>query len=191
MDIRAILFVDGENLVWRYQDQVSAGRIPADGVVHEPDCFVWHPGITTVSQHGLFRVCYYTTVVGSDERVEEIKQKLSRIVFEATVPGGGQITGQVVPLVFKKLQRSNKTRVVDIHLIIDVMKYAHLNAVDMIYLVSGDQDYLPLIHEVMHQGKQVYVGAVSSGLGKPLTYSWDEFFDLDRFFFKPTVSAAT
>ena len=191
MDVRTILFIDGENLVFRYQAEVTAGRIPADGVIHEPDCFVWHPGITTVSQFGLFRVCYYTTVVGSEERVEESKQKLSKIVFKVTALGGVGITGQVVPLVFKKLQKSNKTRVVDIRLIIDVMKYAHLNAVDMIYLVSGDQDYLPLIQEVMHQGKQVYVGAVSSGLGKPLTYSCDEFFDLDKFFFKPTVSAAT
>src|SRR2546428_8537671 len=99
MDVRTILFVDGENLVFRYQDEVKAGRIPADDVIHEPDCFVWHPGITTVSQCGLFRVCYYTTVVGSDERVEEIKQKLSGIVFKATPPGGGYITGQVVPLV--------------------------------------------------------------------------------------------
>lgn len=189
MDLRTILFIDGENLVFRYQDEIKAGRIPADGVVHEPDCFVWHPGITSVSQFGLARVCYYTTVVGSNERVEEIKQKLAAIIFHAVPIGGGQLTGQIVPLVFKKLQQSNKTRVIDIHLIIDVLRFAHSNAVELIYLASGDQPYLPLIQEVMRQGKQVYVGALSSGLAKPLTYGCDEFFNLDKFFFKPTPQA--
>ena len=191
MDIRTILFVDGENLVFRYQDEIKAGQVAADGVVHEPDCFVWHPGITSVSEFGLFRVCYYTSVVGTDERVEEVKRKLASIIFRAIPPGGGQLTGQIVPIVFKKLQKSNKTRVVDIQLIIDVLKYAHSNAADLIYLVSGDKDYLPLITEVMRQGKQVYIGALSSGLAKPLTYSCDEFFNLDKFFFKPTAQAAT
>ena len=189
MDIRAILFVDGENLVFRFQEGIKAGRVPADGIVHEQDCFVWHPDITKVSVFGLFRVCYYTSVVGDDKRIEEVKQKLSRITFRAEVSLEQVITGQVIPLVFKKLQQSNKTRIVDIHLVIDVLKYAHLNAVDLIYLISGDGDYLPLIQEVMRQGKQVYVGALSSGLAKPLVYSCDEFFDLDKYLFKPTAPA--
>src|SRR5712692_5613726 len=191
MDIRTILFVDGENLVFRFQDELKAGRTPADGVIHEPDCFVWHPGITHISHFGLFRVCYYTTVTGDDSRLESIKQKLAAIVFNAVTPGGPVITGQVVPVVFKKLQKSTKTRVVDIHLITDVLRYAHSDAAELIYLVSGDQDYLPLIHEVMRQGKQVYIGALSSGLAKVLTYSCDEFFNLDKFFFKPAVPGAT
>ncbi len=186
MDVRTIVFVDGENLVFRFQDQLKAGRIAAPDVVHEPDCFVWHPQITRVSAFGLFRVCYYTSVVGSDERLMEIRQKLSAITYNATTTGlGTAITGQVVPLVFKKLQQSRKTRVVDIHLIIDVLKYAHLNAIELIYLVSGDGDYLPLVNEVMRQGKQVYIGALSSGLATELRYSCDEFFDLDKFFFTP------
>ena len=184
MDLRAILFVDGENLVFRYQEEIRLGRIPADGVIHEPDCFVWHPGITSVSHFDLFRVCYYTTVVGSDDYIEQIRQKLAKIVFRATAMGPSHISGQIVPRVFKKPQKSTKTRSVDIHLIIDVLQYAHLNAVDLIYLASGDQDYLPLIENVMRQGKQVYISAFSSGLGKPLAYSCDEFFDLDKFFFK-------
>jgi len=191
MDIRAVLFVDGENLVFRYQESLKAGRKPANGVIHEPDVFVWHPGVTTVTSFDLFRVCYYTTVVGDDQRLEQIKQKLASIIFKADTTGDSVMTGQIVPLIFKKPQKSNKTRVVDIHMIIDVMKYAHLNVVDLIYLISGDQDYLPLITEVMRQGKQVYVGALSSGLGKPLVYSCDEFFDLDKFFFTSEAATAT
>lgn len=191
MDHRTILFVDGENLVFRFQDELRAGRVAADGVIHEPDCFVWHPGITSISHFDLFRVCYYTTVIGDDARVEEIKQRLSKVVFNAIGPNNTAISGQVVPMVFKKPQQSRKTRVVDIHLIIDVLRYAHSNAIEIIYLASGDGDYLPLINEVMHEGKQVYVGALSSGLAKPLTYTCDEFFELDRFFFKPLAESAT
>ena len=183
MDFRTILFVDGENLVFRYQDELKSGRVAADGVIHEPDCFVWHPRITHISHFGLFRVYYYTTVIGDDDRVEEIKQRLSSIVFNATGPDNIGITGQVVPIVFKKLQKSRKTRVVDIHLIIDVLRYTHLNAIEIVYLVGGDEDYLPLINEVMREGKQVYIGALTSGLAKSLTYTCDEFFDLDKLFF--------
>ena len=191
MDMRTILFVDGENLVFRYQDELKAGKKPADGVVHEPDVFVWHPGVATISHFHLFRVCYYTTVVGDDAKVVDAKEKLARVVFRAQSGPQAQISGQIVPVVFKKPERSRKTRVVDIHLVIEVMKYAFSNTVDLVYLISGDQDYLPLITEVMHQGKQVYVGALSSGLGQPLTYSCDEFFNLDRFFFKTEAPSAT
>jgi uncharacterized LabA/DUF88 family protein len=184
MGPRTILFVDGENLVFRFQEEVKAGRTPNDDLIHEPDCFVWHPAMARVSRYDLFRVCYYTTVVGDEDRVESVKRKLAEIKFAAVPADGPVMTGQVVPAVFKKLQRSTKTRVVDIRLIIDVLRYAHSDAIDLIYLVSGDQDYLPLINEVMHLGKQVYVGALSSGLAKPLTYNCDEFFNLDRLFFK-------
>jgi hypothetical protein len=46
---KAFLFVDGENLVMRYQAMVQNGKRPKRGVVHIPDVFVWHPGITTWS----------------------------------------------------------------------------------------------------------------------------------------------
>jgi uncharacterized LabA/DUF88 family protein len=182
---RTILFIDGENLVFRYQDAVKAGRVPNEGVVHEPDCFVWHPSLTSISVLHLIRVCYYTSVVGDDPKVEQVKQKLASIMYQCDSTPEMSKTGQIVPMVFKKLQKSTKTRVVDIHLIIDVLRFAHSNAVDLIYLASGDLDYMPLIQEVMRQGKQVYVGGFSSGLAKPLTYSCDEFFDLDQFFFQP------
>ena len=186
MELRTILFVDGENLVFRYQDEIRKGRIPTDVVVHEPDCFVWHPRMTQISNFDLIRVYYYTTVAGDEPRLDEIRRKLAAIIFQ-TGRGRTQITGQIVPLVFKKDKQSRKTRTVDIHLIIDVLRFAHLNAIDLIYLASGDEDYLPLIREVMRQGKQVYIGALSSGLGKSLTYECDDFFDLDKFFFKPPM----
>ncbi len=142
MDLRTILFVDGENLVFRYQDMITAGHIPSSDIVHEPDCFVWHPRMTNLSEFELVRVCYYTSVVGSYERVEEIKQKLAAIIYRAG-HGRNQITGQIVPLVFKKPQQSRKTRTVDIHLIIDVLRFAHLDAIDLISCQRGRRLFAP------------------------------------------------
>src|SRR5687767_4218293 len=105
MELRTILFVDGENLVFRYQDQIRKGRIPADVIVHEPDCFVWHPRMTQLSHFDLVRVYYYTAVVGDEQRIEEIKKKLAAIIFHAG-RGRDEITGQIVPLVFKKDKQS-------------------------------------------------------------------------------------
>lgn len=181
---KTILFVDGENLVFRYQDEIAKGREPADGVIHEKDCFVWHPKMTSISHFDLMRVCYYTTVVGDDVKVEHVRKRLSQIRYEARAAPNATVTGQIVPMVYKKAQQSRKTRVVDVHLIIDVLRYARSEMVDQIYLASGDEDYLPLAREVMHSGRQLFIAAFSSGLAQSLTYNCDEFFELDPFFFK-------
>lgn len=37
---RAMIFVDGENLTYRYQAMVAAGRKPKGSTTHEVDTFV-------------------------------------------------------------------------------------------------------------------------------------------------------
>ena len=182
---RAILFVDGENLVMRYQALVAAGRVPLAGVSHVKDVYVWHGAITEHAQYDFARVVYYTSVVGDEVRVNEIKGALARIIFKCQPDHQASYTGQLLPKVFKKSAQSQKTRNVDIQIVIDVMRHAHSNAFNLIFIASGDGDYLPLVSEVMHSGKQVYVAAFSSGLNPALTHSVDEFVDLDAFFFAP------
>jgi len=185
---RAILLVDGENLVFRYQEMLKAGRKPLPDVVHLPDVFVWHDSVTTHAAFGYTRVCYYTSVVGDDDAVATTKAEIGKILFRCSPDARMQYTGQLVPRVFKKLAKSKKTRNVDIQIIIDVMRSAHAAAHDLIVVASGDGDYLPLFSEVMHSGKQLYVAAFSSGLNPAIPYSVDEFIDLDRFFFAPDGS---
>ena len=36
-----MVFVDGENLVMRYQDMLAKGCVPKPGVLHEEDVIAW------------------------------------------------------------------------------------------------------------------------------------------------------
>ena len=188
---RSILFVDGENLTMRFQEMVAAGRTPHDSVVHRPDTFVWHPRIMRNYEgelQGVARVCYYTSVVGDDQRVVEVKQEIAGMEFVSVLSGpDGAISGRIVPIVFKKSAKSKKTRNVDIQVVIDVMRFAFADEVQRVYLASGDGDYLPLINEVMRRGKQVEVLALSSGLNPALRYSADRFYLLDEVFFQANI----
>jgi uncharacterized protein (TIGR00288 family) len=66
-----------------------------------------------------------------------------------------------------------------------MMRFAQNPGIDVLYLMSGDGDFLPLIQETMRLGKEVYVAALSSGLNPALRYSVDSFDDLDTIFFPP------
>jgi uncharacterized LabA/DUF88 family protein len=169
----------------RFQDMVASGHTPNRGVIHTLDTFVWHQRFTDNYDYELrkvVRTCYYTSVVGDETRVADIKRQLSQIQFE-TIGDDGGISGQIVPIVFKKLARSQKTRNVDIQVVIDVMRFAFTDEIERVYLASGDGDYLPLIDEVMRRGKQVEVLAFSSGLNPAIPYSVDRYFSLDPVFF--------
>lgn len=176
--------MDGENLVMRYQDMVAAGRTPDGHVVHIPDVLVWHPSlIRSLDLRSIFRVSYFTSVVGDDSRVADIRRAIAANTFTSSTDNGA-VNGQIVPVVFKKPSRSQKTRNVDIQVVIDVMRYAFTDEVDRVYLASGDGDYLPLLTEVMRRGKQVEVLAFSSGLNPLIPCSVDCFSCLDEVFFK-------
>jgi uncharacterized LabA/DUF88 family protein len=181
----AILLIDGENLVFRYQEMVAAGRTPRRNIVHIPDVLVWHGEMTSLNAYGYRRVCYYTSVVGDDNAVASVKAEIAKIIFYCQPGPVMRFFGQLVPKVFKKSAKSRKTRNVDIQIIIDVMRIAHGPSHEQIVIASGDGDYLPLFEEVMHSGKQLYVGAFSSGLNPAIPYSVDEFIDLDQVFFEP------
>ena len=183
---RSILFIDGENLVMRYQEMSASGKLPDSRVVHIPDVFVWHPNV--ISWHALrkvIRVVYYTSVVGDEVRVKETKRAIAANTYFSDADDG-RMHGQIVPVVFKKPSRSQKTRNVDIQVVIDVMRYAFTDEIDRVYLASGDGDYIPLLAEVMRRGKQVEVLALSSGLNDQLPYSVDRFLSLDTVFFGET-----
>jgi uncharacterized LabA/DUF88 family protein len=93
-------------------------------------------------------------------------------------------TAQIVPYLYKKLNKSHKTRLVDLNISIDFMRFAYNSNIHILVLLTGDSDFVPLVTEGMRLGKQVYVGAFSSGLGQELCHSCDEFISLDDVFFK-------
>lgn len=182
--IRAIIFVDGENLTYRYQAMVTEGRKPKDSIKHEVDTFVWAPAIVDYSSWRLTRVSYYTSVVGDDTKLQQLAEQLAAIRYEYSA-GFGFLN----PHIFKKQKRGDKTKSVDINLVTDLLRHTYNQSVDEVCVLTGDGDYLPTIQEVMRQGVRVNVGAFSSGLDIRLCTQSDEFIDLDPMFFEPELPA--
>lgn len=178
--MKVMIFVDGENLTYRFQTMVATGRRPKAQIQHEPDTFVWIPEIVTYGTWILTRVSYYTSVVGDDVRLQQLAERLAAIRYDYSI-GFGFLN----PHIFKKQNRGAKTKSVDINLVTDLLRHTYNRSVDEVLVLSGDGDYLPTIHEVMRQGIRVSVGAFSSGLDIRLRTQTDEFVDLDQMCFEP------
>ncbi len=196
---RLMAFVDGENLTARFSAMVGAGRQPrvrADDEIRWPvvkhgDSFVWSPATVfgIAADHlELVRAHYYTTFVGGSDVLDEFSEWIGQQFAFRFADGGGQrVVKSAVPLiprVFHKTARKTRTKSVDINLCVEALEYVHRDAVDAIYLVTGDVDYLPLIEAVMRAGKRVFLAALSSGLSPRLKYGVDRFVPLDDTYFR-------
>lgn len=190
MSDRTVILVDGENLVLRFQAMIDAGYKQKPDVVYQKDDFVWHPRITHVYNFEAVRASYYVTKVGDDVAIHNLKTAISKIPYQYSQTTGWG-SGRLNPRVYKKQEKTKKTKSVDINITVDALRHTYSNSADIIYLLTGDGDYLPLVEEIMRQGKQAWVGAFSSGLHPDLMHVPDDFIDLDKFFFsdvsKPTV----
>lgn len=192
---RTLIFVDGENLVFRYQEMIAAGRKPAPGNIHIPDCFIWNQTILDNHLWDLKRIAYHTSVVGDDLKVRQVREEIATTTFSCHVEHVGKDSvrekaGQIVPFVRKKPSKSKKESICDIALSVDIMRACYRDHADIVWLFSGDGDFLSLINEVIHSGKLAYVSAFSSGLCEEIPYVVDEFLPLDRYFFISEESTA-
>ncbi|GIW65220.1 MAG: NYN domain-containing protein [Candidatus Parcubacteria bacterium] len=66
----------------------------------------------------------------------------------------------------------------DIGIAVDVVRFSHL--VDVIILVTGDGDFLPLVEYLQNQGKQVEVAGFSQTTSARLKEIADFYHDLDE-----------
>jgi uncharacterized LabA/DUF88 family protein len=191
-----LIFVDGENLTLRYQEMVRAGRVPAPDNVHIRDCFVWNQRVLDDNLWNLKRVSYYTSVTGSDDLVRQVREQIAAVKFNcrtgaisgALGTGFTTRTGQIVPFVRRKSARTRKESVCDIAITVDVMRACYRDHAKIIWLFSGDGDFLSLLNEVVHNGKSAYVAALSSGLSEEIHFAVDEFTLLDKYFFLPQAT---
>lgn len=179
---KTIVLVDGENLLLRYQEMLATGRKPKDDVVHKKDKIIWHTSPFEYF-YGILRISYYTTIVGDNDSLAKLSKEISALRYYCQSDSETECNGTLNPHVFKKEKQSSKNKSVDINITIDALRHAYNRDVEMVYLMSGDGDYIPLIKEIMHHGVQVSVGAFSSGCNKELCYIADDFFDLDKVFF--------
>jgi uncharacterized LabA/DUF88 family protein len=182
--VKSIAFVDGENLAIRYQTLVEAGRKPLPGTIHIPDVFVWHPQIGRPAiDTDIIRINYYTSMVGDDDALTDVRETIAAVRYHGYRDYYGPC--QLHPRVYKKAKKSTKSRLVDINITIDVMRHAYTDAVDVVYLFSGDGDFVELVEDVGRGGKRICVAAFSSGLDPRLRVVADRFVLLDDLFFEP------
>ena len=64
---------------------------------------------------------------------------------------------QLVPFVFKKEKKAQKSRLVDIHIAVDALKYSNIDNIECISILSGDGDFIKVYDETMALGKKVIV----------------------------------
>ena len=181
---RMMIFIDGENLVFNYQKEVNNGRTPNSQDHYIEDVFVWRPRITDrMGLHEIIRATYYTYAVGSEQRLEEIKNTIRSSGFETH--RDSHLPYTLTPVVFKKPKQAAKAKGVDIQLTVDILTHVYNDNVDTVVLLSGDGDYMPVIEEVVRYGKQIWIGAFKFGLNRNLIHIADVFVLLDQFFFIP------
>lgn len=179
---RLMIFVDGENLVFRYQSMLEKGWTPQKEVTHIEDAVVWHERFTHQARWcQVLRATYYTYVVGDAEKLERVKQAIGDL--EHMKHRNSRLPHVMTPRVFKKPRSSAERKGVDIQLTVDVLNHVHDDNLDAVLLMTGDGDYLPLIEEVKGQGKQCYIAALSDGLNDELTHVADRFYCLDHVLF--------
>jgi uncharacterized LabA/DUF88 family protein len=196
MEPRKIMaFIDGENLVFRYQSMKDKGWNAQPGVFHETDTYVWSNSVPLPSDHSLIRANYYTSVIGDDAKIDSVCTAMKKMEIRGVhtrllgLDRSLQYGQHLYPLAFKKPSKSNKTKIVDIRMTVDILTNVYEGNVDSVCILSGDGDYEEVIREVMRRGKRVYIGAFSDGLSPKLKNLCDDFIDLDPFFFKPQSGA--
>lgn len=182
MSNKMMIFIDGENLLLRYQHMLGKGYVPRPNVLHVQDGYVWSPRITTLGSI-ILRISYYTTYTGDENKLTTLVNQIGSVRYDYTAYGLANY-GRLCPHVFKKPSKSQKTASVDINITIDILRHVYNNSTDVVFLLSGDGDYLPLVQEVMRQGTKMFVGGFSDGLNRTLVNAADEFVDLDQWFFE-------
>ena len=183
---KTVVIVDGENLVFRYQEMLKKGYVPRDDVlVHEPDVFVWSPTFTHLAKnHEILRLTYYTYVTGDENRVNEVRETLRGQKFNTHM--ASLMPNSVTPCVFKKNKKSASGKGVDIQMCVDILSHVYRGNTDAIHIMSGDGDFEPLIQEVLRAGVQVFLSAFSDGLNPNLKQIVDRIYILDGTTWKET-----
>lgn len=182
MSDRSILFIDGENLLVRFEAMLKEGRRQTGGTEYKEKEYIWHPNFQSIHKIRPYRILYYNAMQGSEEKIENHRRELASLVYATNTPDFKE-KASVTPRVFQKGKNKTKTKSVDINLTTDLLRHAMNGSIDRAIVFSGDGDYIPVYQEVMRHGVKVTVGALSSGLNPMILTSVDFFFDLDECLF--------
>jgi NYN domain len=181
---RWMMFVDGENLTMRSREALpgdvltglDSGNYPNH---YHKDVFLWLPDTNNARSPHLngvhatdagspaIRSYFYTSSVGDDAKLNDIRMRLKVLQFE--------------PRVFKK-SKDRGSKGVDITLTKDMLSHCYHNHFDYAVLCTGDQDYVPLIDEVKRHGKRVILWFFENAVSIPLKLASDRFVDITAAF---------
>ena len=79
---RIMYFVDGENLVIRFQKMKEEGRRPLNGIKHNANVYVWHPDIVQNIRGDIRRITYYTSAVGDTDAIQAVKEEIQQNTYD-------------------------------------------------------------------------------------------------------------
>ncbi|MEX1252735.1 MAG: NYN domain-containing protein [Dehalococcoidia bacterium] len=114
------------------------------------------------------RTLYYDAL---DEDAPEEEQRRRRDYFRRlqSLPYTHVVLGEV-----RKTGKKNRgQKGVDVHLAVDALQAASSGVADVIVLVSGDADFVPLVRAVRNTGPFVFVAGVSRSLSEALAQEAD------------------
>jgi uncharacterized LabA/DUF88 family protein len=188
---RVMLFIDGENLVMRYQDMIDHGYCPlpvGNGLnYYKKDIYLWSsnmpfPSISPKFMNiDIIRAYYYTSLQGDENKQKQIDEEIRG--FNIGGLSNFSLSHTLFPVTFRKKRQGSKAKGVDIRLTIDMLSHSFDNNVDIVCFFSGDGDFEPVLQEVLDHGKQIFLYSFSSGFNPNLKKVCDEFFLLDDRFF--------
>lgn len=190
---KTLVLVDGENLSLRYSHMVKEGREPAENTICIGDHFVWNDGIFSRWLWDVLRISYHTSLVGDDPAIVDASREIANVRYKCraeviALSGKSKMfrtaEGRLIPRVRKRSSRARKESICDTAISVEALRATYRDHAQKIVVLSGDGDFLPLYEELMHAGREVIVGAFSSGLHPDVPISVDSFIDLDGHYFR-------
>ena len=187
-----LVFIDGKNLVCRFQKMAEEKNIILDiaendnflkkrRIEYEQNKFVWSriikidfPELGHNKKFDVIRAYYYTFCDPNNSN--GLSEKISKI----PISSNNQLT--LNPIVLHGIKANRNFKGDDIQICIDSIEHAINSNVEAFYFFTGDGDFLPLIEKLQKMGRYVFVAAFSSGLNDKLKIKPDFFSCLDRKF---------
>jgi uncharacterized LabA/DUF88 family protein len=188
---RLMLFVDGENLVMRYQNMIEQGYIPLPidnkSLFYLKNIYLWsvsmplpNPNVR-LTNIDIVRAYYYTSLTGDENKQRVVDEEIRKMSIGGTSVNGLSTT--LYPVTFKKHRQDIKAKGVDIRMTIDILSHTYDNNLDAVCFFSGDGDFEPVLQEVIEHGKQIFIYSFSMGFNPNLRKVCDQFFNIDHLFF--------
>jgi hypothetical protein len=178
---RWMCFVDGENLTARGQKFARDHGLQLDeGPCYLRDVFLWFPDLDvldvvlcgpgySVGHHMPVRSYYYTSLRGDLVKQQDTREKLRHLKFQ--------------PEVFARGKDDTKSKGLDLTIARDILSHGFRDNYDVMVLVAGDGDYVPLLEEVKRLGKICVVAFFEAeGLNPELRLVADYFIGIDEWF---------